>query len=269
MPQQLPLENQSAIVTGASRGIGAAIAEALAAAGAQVALNFNQSDDEAEALKKKIEAAGGTACTVQGDISREDQVDAMFSKVIKSFGTVDILINNAGVQVDAPLEQMTLEQWNKLIGINLTGHFLCARSAVREFLHRGVVPERSAAAGKIVFISSVHEVIPWAGHVNYATSKGGIGMMMRTMAQEMASRRIRVNGIGPGAIRTDINRDAWETKEALDRLLKLIPYGRIGEPADIAKAAVWLASDESDYVTGHTLYVDGGMTLYPEFRDNG
>ena len=269
MNQKPLLAGQSAIVTGAGRGIGAAIAQALAAAGAQVALNYSRSADESEALRRTIEAAGGTAFTIKADVSREDDVQALFDETIKRFGTIDILVNNAGIQIDAPFEDMTLKQWNDLLAINLTGQFLCARAAVREFLRRGVVPERSAAAGKIICISSVHEVIPWAGHVNYATAKGGVGMFMRTLAQEMASRRIRVNAIGPGAIRTDINRAGWATEQASAKMLELIPYGRIGDPADIAKTAVWLASDESDYMTGQTLYVDGGMTLYPEFRDNG
>jgi len=164
---------------------------------------------------------------------------------------------------------MTLEQWNTVVAVNLTGQFLCAREAVREFLRRGVVPEVSRAAGKIICISSVHEVIPWAGHANYAASKGGIAMMMKTLAQEVAPRRIRVNSIAPGAIRTPINTVAWSTPEACRQLLKLVPYNRIGEPEDIARAAVWLASDQSDYVVGATLFVDGGMTLFPDFAEGG
>ena len=263
------LAGQSAIVTGAGRGIGAAIAEALAAAGASVALNYSQSEGACKGVCERIESAGGTAFSIKADVSSEADVQAMFKETIKRFGTVDILVNNAGVQIDAPFEQMTLDQWNKLLAINLTGQFLCAREAVREFLRRGVVAERSAAAGKIICISSVHEVIPWAGHINYAAAKGGIGMMMRTMAQEMASRHIRVNAIGPGAVRTDINRNAWDTPDAEANLLKLIPYGRVADPVDIGKVAVWLASDESDYMTGQTLFVDGGMVLYPGFRDAG
>ena len=265
----LLLAGQSAVVTGAGRGLGASIAQALAAAGARVALNYSSSEAACKTVREQIEAAGGTAFTVKADVSREDDVQAMFEKTIERFGTVDILVNNAGVQIDAPFEEMTLDQWDRLLAINLTGQFLCSRAAVREFLRRGVVAERSAAAGKIICISSVHEVIPWAGHVNYATAKGGVGMFMRTLAQEMASRRIRVNAIGPGAIRTDINRAGWDTESAANKMLELIPYGRIGDPVDIAKTAVWLASDESDYMTGQTLFVDGGMTLYPEFRDAG
>ena len=164
---------------------------------------------------------------------------------------------------------MTLEQWNKVMEVNLTGQFLCAREAAREFVRRGVVPELSCAAGKIICISSVHEVIPWAGHVNYAASKGGVNLFMQSIAQELAHLKIRVNGIAPGAIRTPINKSAWETPEAEADLLRLIPYERVGDPADIAHAAVWLASDQSDYVTGTSMFVDGGMTLYPGFREGG
>jgi glucose 1-dehydrogenase len=205
----------------------------------------------------------------QCDVSREEDVQRMFAGTISTYGTVDILVNNAGLQRDAPFEEMTLEQWNYVLDVNLTGQFLCAREAVREFLRRGIVPERSRSAGKIICMSSVHEVIPWGGHANYATSKGGIFMLMKTIAQEFAPRKIRVNSIGPGAIKTPINRKVWETPEAESRLLKLIPYDRIGVAEDVAAAAVWLASDESDYVTGTTLFVDGGMTLYPGFGTNG
>jgi glucose 1-dehydrogenase len=164
---------------------------------------------------------------------------------------------------------MTLAQWNTVLAVNLTGQFLCCREAIREFKRRGVKKDISVAAGKIICMSSVHEVIPWAGHINYAASKGGVMLMMKSLAQEVAPFRIRVNSIGPGAIRTPINRAAWETEEAYRELLKLIPYKRIGEPEDIARAAVWLASDEADYITGTTLFIDGGMTLYPGFEAGG
>jgi len=225
--------------------------------------------DAAQAVVGEIAAEGGRAMAVQADVSREDQVQAMFQSVIGAWGSVDILINNAGLQRDSPFEAMSLADWNFVLGVNLTGQFLCAREAVREFLRRGPQPGLSSALGKIVCMSSVHDVIPWAGHANYAASKGGVDMLMRTMAQELGPRKIRVNAVSPGAIRTPINRVAWETPEALASLLKLIPYGRIGEPEDVGKACVWLASDASDYVCGATLYIDGGMTLYPEFRTGG
>ena len=264
-----PLEGQVALVTGGSSGIGAGVAVALAAAGAAVGVNYASSPEGAAAVVDEIERAGGTAVALQANVSREEQVEAMFRELLDRFGRLDILVANAGIQKDAAFADMTLDQWRTVLDINLTGQFFCAREAVRIFDRQGRDPGRSAATGKIICMSSVHEVIPWAGHVNYAASKGGIMLMMKSLAQEVASRGIRVNGIAPGAIQTDINRAAWETPEALQRLLALIPYGRIGQSEDVARAAVWLASDASDYVTGTTLFVDGGMTLYPGFRENG
>ena len=265
------LQNQIAIITGGSSGIGTGVSKALAAAGATVVVNHSsaKSADRAREVLNDIEAAGGKGIIFQCDVSNEVEVVKMFADVIQQFGTIDILVNNSGIQQDASLVDMTLEQWNKVIGVNLTGQFLCAREAVKEFLRRGVQNERSLAAGKIICMSSVHEVIPWAGHANYAASKGGISMFMKTIAQEYAPKKIRINSIAPGAIKTEINKEAWNTPEAEQKLLKLIPYGRVGVVEDIGKAAVWLASDDSDYVTGATLFIDGGMTLYPGFADNG
>jgi glucose 1-dehydrogenase len=264
-----PLKNQKALVTGANSGIGEACALALGAAGADVVINYVSRPDEAERVVESMRQREARAIAFQADVSREDQVQAMFAEMLKEFGTIDILVNNAGLQRDSRFQDMTLEQWNTVIGINLTGQFLCAREAVREFLRRGVVPEVSSAAGKIVCMSSVHEVIPWGGHVNYAASKGGVMQLMKSMAQELAPKKIRVNSIAPGAIKTPINRSAWETPAAEAELLKLIPEDRVGVPDDIARAVVWLASDASDYVTGTTLFVDGGMTLYPGFATGG
>ena len=267
-PRQL-LKNQKALVTGASSGIGEACALALGAAGAAVAVNYRSDAAEGNRVVEAIRQNGSEAIAIQADVSREDQVKAMFAQMIQHFGTIDILINNAGLQQDAAFHEMTLQQWNTVISVNLTGQFLCAREAVREFLRRGVVLSVSTAAGKIICMSSVHEVIPWGGHVNYAASKGGIMQLMKSMAQELAPKKIRVNSIAPGAIKTPINRAAWETPEAEAKLLTLIPEGRVGVPEDIARAAVWLASDVSDYVIGQTLFVDGGMTLYPGFATGG
>ena len=264
-----PLQNQKALVTGGNSGIGQGCALALGAAGAAVVVNYHSDPDEAERVVAAIRQSGSDAIALEADVSREEEVQAMFAESVRHFGTVDILVNNAGLQQDAPFQEMTLKQWETVISVNLTGQFLCAREAVREFLRRGVVPSVSRAAGKIICMSSVHEVIPWGGHVNYAASKGGIMQLMKSMAQELAPKKIRVNSIAPGAIKTPINRKAWETPEALASLLKLIPDGRIGEPNDIARAAVWLASDQSDYITGATIFVDGGMTLYPGFAAGG
>ena len=217
----------------------------------------------------QITAAGGKARAYKADVSDEGAVQAMFGQVAADFGALDILVANAGLQRDAAFTQMTLAQWNTVLSINLTGQFLCAREAVKLFERQGIRPGISRAMGKIICMSSVHQVIPWGGHVNYAASKGGVKLMMESMAQELAPRRIRVNAIGPGAIRTPINTAAWETAEAYDRLMELVPYGRIGEGEDIAQAAVWLASDHADYIVGTTLFVDGGMTLYPGFGTNG
>ena len=264
-----PLLGQRALVTGASSGIGRAIALALGAAGADVIVNHVSGDEAAEIVAESIRASGADALAVKADVSREDQVETLFARTVEAFGGLDILVNNAGLQRDAPVEAMTLDQWNTVIGVNLTGQFLCARAAVRAFKRQGLRPEVSRALGKIVCVSSVHEVIPWAGHVNYAASKGGVMLMMKTLAQELAPDRIRVVGVAPGAVRTPINREAWETPEAHAELLKLIPAKRIGEPEDIAHAVVWLASDAADYITGTTLFVDGGMTLYPGFEAGG
>jgi glucose 1-dehydrogenase len=268
-PIRKVLKGQKALVTGGSSGIGKGIAIALGHAGADVLVNYRTGEEEAHNVAEEVARCGSRALVYQADVSQEDQVQAMFRRAIEELGTIDILVANAGLQQDAPFDQMTLAQWNKVIGVNLTGQFLCAREAVREFKRRGVRPEVSCAAGKIICISSVHEVIPWAGHVNYAASKGGVMLMMKSIAQEVAPYRIRVNSVCPGAIRTPINMDAWSTPEALNSLLKLIPYKRIGESDDIGRAAVWLASDDADYVHGISLFVDGGMTLYPGFETGG
>lgn len=264
------LKGQIAIITGASSGIGAGCAKEFSKAGATVVVNYPVASarEMAQKVVDEIAASGGSAISYQADVSKEDDVKKMFVDVQGQFGTVDILINNAGLQKDAPFTEMTLDQWNHVLGVNLTGQFLCAREAIKEFLRRGV-NGKSKSAGKIICMSSVHEVIPWAGHANYAASKGGVNLLMKTLAQEFASKRIRINSIAPGAIATPINHDAWDTAEHLQNLLKLIPQKRVGQVEDIGKAAVWLASDDADYVNGTTLFVDGGMTLYPGFEDNG
>jgi glucose 1-dehydrogenase len=263
------LTGQKALVTGASSGIGKSVAINLAREGADVVVNYIGNAVAANAVVAEITAFGGRAVAIKADVSDEVQVQTMFKSMFEAFGTIDILVNNAGLQQDAPFDEMSLAQWNKVIGVNLTGQFLCAREAVREFKRRGVVPGISCAAGKIISMSSVHEVIPWAGHVNYAASKGGVMMMTRSIAQEVAPHRIRVNSVCPGAIRTPINRTAWETPEAYESLMKLIPYKRIGEPEDIGRTVAWLASDDADYINGISLFVDGGMMLYPGFAEGG
>lgn len=263
------LQGHAALVTGASSGIGLGVAEALAQAGASVVMNYHSHEEPARELVDRIVAEGGRAIAVQADVAKEAEVIRLFDEAASAFGRIDLVVANSGIQKDAPIAEMSLDDWNAVIDINLTGQFLCAREAVKRFRSQPEGRRPARSAGSIITLSSVHEVIPWAGHVNYASAKGGIRMLTRSLAQEVAADRIRVNAVAPGAIRTPINRDAWDSEEALTKLLKLIPYGRIGEPEDVARAVVWLASDMADYITGTTLFVDGGMTLYPEFRDNG
>ena len=272
MRHAVDLSGRVAIVTGANSGIGRGVALELAAAGARVVVNHRPNEDSERRgveVVQEINGAGGQAVTAAADISLEEDVERLFRIAVDHYQRVDILVNNAGIEQPAAIQDMTLAQWQKVIDTNLTGQFLCARAAVRAFLSREPLPPNNAAIGKIIFISSVHEVIPWAFQANYAASKGGVSLLMQSLAQELAPMKIRVNSVAPGAIRTPINAPAWNTPESLASLLKLIPYGRIGEPEDVAHAVAWLASDDSDYVTGSTLFVDGGMTLYPAFRGAG
>jgi glucose 1-dehydrogenase len=263
------LVGQKALVTGANSGIGRAVALALGRAGADVVVNYVSRPEEAQKVVADIETSGGRGFAFKADVSQEAEVQAMFARAVETYGALDILVNNAGLQKDAPFEELTVAAWDLVMNVNLKGQFLCAREAVRLFKKQGIRPGVSCAAGKILCVSSVHDIIPWAGHVNYAASKGGVMMMMKSIAQEVAPWRIRVNSISPGAVRTPINEEAWSTREAYNALMTLVPYKRIGEPVDIGRAAVWLASDDSDYITGATIYVDGGMTLYPGFETGG
>ncbi|KHK61313.1 sugar dehydrogenase [Pseudomonas fluorescens] len=265
---QISLARQVALVTGASSGIGAGSAKALAAAGAAVVLNYHSSAGPAQDLAREINDSGGRAIAIGADVSKEQDVERLFAQTLDAFGTLDILVANSGLQKDDATVDMSLDDWNTVIGVNLTGQFLCARAALRIFNRQGIRQGVSRAAGKIIHMSSVHQRIPWAGHVNYAASKGGIDQLMQTLAQETSHQRIRINSIAPGAIRTAINREAMEADKE-QKLLELIPYGRVGDVEDVANAVVWLASDLSDYVVGTTLFIDGGMSLYPGFRGNG
>lgn len=262
-------QKKTVLVTGASSGIGQGIAIAFGQRGANVICNYNSDEDGANYTLEQIKKAGGDGFTFQADVSQEDEVKAMYEQAEKEYHNLDVLINNAGIQNDNEFADMTLEQWDQVISTNLTGQFLCAREAIRQFRKKAQLGPEGPAIGNIIFISSVHDIIPWAGHVNYASSKGGILMMMKSLALEVAPKKIRVNGISPGAIATDINDDVWKDEKKKKELMELIPYKRIGLPEDVANVAVWLASHESDYITGTTIYVDGGMTLYPGFVDNG
>lgn len=260
-----PLKNQNAIVTGASSGIGQAIAIELAAAGAYVLVNYHSDEDGAKRTQEEIERKGGKSFILQGNVSKQKEVLKMFDELKTNFGDLHILVSNAGIQKDVAFTEMTFEEWDQVIQTNLSGAFFASQAAAKAFMKQGIHHEISKAAGKIIFISSVHDIIPWAGRVNYTSSKGGLKMMMESIAQELAPHRIRVNNVSPGAIKTSINEEEWGDEEGKNKMLEQIPYGRIGDPEDIAKAVRWLVSDEADYVTGTTLYVDGGMTLYPSF----
>ncbi|MBO0930396.1 SDR family oxidoreductase [Fibrella aquatilis] len=263
------LSGQTALITGANSGIGAGVAKSLGQAGANVIINYVSKPEDAEAIVAEIKGYGVDALALMADVSKEDQVQAMFRQAIDHFGTIDILVNNAGLQRDAKFDEMTLAQWQLVIDVNLTGQFLCAREAIREFLRRGPRPEVSKATGKIICMSSVHELIPWAGHANYASTKGAIKMLMQSMAQEYGDRKIRVNSICPGAIQTPINTAAWSTPQAYNSLMTLVPYNRIGQPEDIGNLAVFLASDDADYITGASIFIDGGMTVFEGFATGG
>tara|TARA_R110002072_G_scaffold67041_2_gene164766 strand:+ start:139 stop:960 length:822 start_codon:yes stop_codon:yes gene_type:complete len=267
--QKLQLEKARAIITGASSGIGQGIAKAFAEAGAAVIVNYRSDEEAADRIVGAIRENGGKAEAIQADVSTPEGCATLFDASDQHFGGLDILVSNAGIQRDAAFTELSIEDWRKVIDVNLTGQFLCAQEAVRRFRKQGHDPDRSPALGKIIFTSSVHQAIPWAGHANYATAKGGVKQLMESMAQELACEKIRVNAIAPGAIKTPINRDAWEDEDTRKALLQLIPYGRVGETEDVANAALWLASDASDYMVGTTLFVDGGMLLYPSFREGG
>ncbi len=264
-----PLEGQRALISGASSGIGAAIALAFAGAGAAVVINHHRDAAAAKELVAQIKATEGRAVAVNADVTKPKDCKRLFDVAVQHFGGVDILVANAGIERNRAFTKLSLKDWEDVIKTNLTAQFLCAQEAVRCFRRQGIEPNRSRAIGKILLMSSVHQAIPWGGHANYAASKGGANLLMESIAQELASERIRVNAIAPGAIKTALNQSAWKTPSARKKLLKLIPYPRIGDVKDVANAAVWLASDASDYVIGTTLFVDGGMKLYPAFRDGG
>lgn len=266
-PAQRPLDNDVAVVTGASSGLGKACAIALAERGANVLVNYHSDKEGAEDTVARCEAAGRAALAHQANTADEAEVRAMFAVAVERFGSVDILIANAGIQKDAAFTDLTKKDWDAVIAVNLTGAFLAMQEAVRQFRRQGF--RNSRALGRIVVVSSVHDVIPWAGHVNYAASKGGLTMLMKSAAQELAEEKIRINGVAPGAIKTDINASVTQDPEKAQALMPLIPYGRIGDPPDIGGPVAWMCTDEADYMVGATMVIDGGMELYPEFRDNG
>lgn len=256
------LQGKVAVVTGSSKGIGSAIALRFAREGMNVVVNYNSDEAGANAVVAQIVQAGAKAVAVKGDMSQEASADLLVKAALDNFGRLDVFVNNAGMEVEAHTHEMTLDNWKKVIDVNLTGYFLGARAALKHFVNNGI-------KGNIINLSSVHEQIPWPRFAHYAASKGGVKLLNQTMALEYASLGIRVNAIGPGAMNTPINKEKMSDPAQKEALEKIIPMGYAGEPEVVANVAAWLASEQSSYVTGITLFVDGGMTLYPDFMNNG
>ncbi len=257
-PDARLLEGRRALVTGATSGIGQGTAFELAAHGAAVAINHRGKVDDARAMVAAIEAAGGRAVPVEMDIAVEADVQRGFAEAREAFGGLDLLVNNAGVEKPFELVDMPLEQWDKVVSVNLTGAFLCTREAAR-------IMRADETGGAIVMISSVHEVIPWEKFSHYCASKGGLKLFAQSVAKELAPNGIRVVSIAPGAIATPINEEVLDDPTERGEVEAEIPLGRWGEVSDVAQAVAWVASDQAHYVVGATLFVDGGMTLYPGF----
>ncbi len=259
---------KTVLVTGASSGIGRAVALRLGREGMNVIVNYNSGDDRAQDVVRTINKEGGTAIRLQADISKEEDVIGMFEEIREKFGRLDILVNNAGRQKDSAFQDMTLSDWKAVIDVDLTGHFMCAREAAKMFIAQGK-EDKKTPPGVMIFITSVHQNIPWAKRANYNAAKAGAAMLMKTIAQELAPYKIRANAIAPGAIKTAINIENFKDPEAKEKIMRKIPWGRAGKVDDIARAVSWLASDDADYVTGETLFVDGGMELYADFAHGG
>lgn len=253
------LKGKVAIVTGAASGLGKAIAIRFGAEGMKVVVNYLSKEDEATKVVEEIKRSGGEAIAVQADVSKEADVERLITAAHENFGTLNVMMNNAGIQKEIPSHQMTLEDWNNVISVNLSGTFLGSTKAINYMLEHQI-------KGSIINMSSVHEVVPWPHFVHYASSKGGMKMLTQTLALEYAPYGIRVNNIGPGAINTPINAEKFSDPKTKKDVLSMIPMKEIGDPAQIASIAAFLASDEASYVTGITLFADGGMKLYPAFQ---
>ncbi|KRL13295.1 glucose-1-dehydrogenase [Schleiferilactobacillus perolens] len=254
------LKDKVAVITGGSKGIGRAIAERFGKEHMHVVVNYNSDATEAQQAVDVIVKNGGQAVSVYGDVSTEHGVQGLLDAAIKHFGGLDVWVNNAGMEIQAPTHELSLADWNKVISINETGVFLGAKTALRYF-------KENHKPGDIINMSSVHEQIPWPTFASYAAAKGAVKLFTQSIAMEYAKDNIRVNGIGPGAINTPINAEKLADKEQYAQTVAMVPMDRIGKPEEVAAAAAWLASSESSYVTGITLFVDGGMTLYPAFKD--
>ena len=257
--ERQPLAGRRALVTGAATGIGRATAQRLAADGAAVVVNYVGNPEQANEVVAEIDAEHGRALAIAADVSQEEQVVDMFARANEDLGgPIDLLVNNAGIEKAFPLVEMPLEEWNRVLSVNLTGAFLCTREAARGMLAAG-------ARGAIVNVSSVHEVIPWPKFGHYCASKGGIKLFAQTAARELAPQGIRVVNVAPGAILTPINQALIDDPKKRAEVESEIPLGRTGRPEEIAAAISWVAGPDAEYVVGSTLFVDGGMTLYPRF----
>lgn len=257
------LTGKNVLVTGASSGIGQAIAVRFAQEGANVAINYRSGAEQAEATRAMARQVrtngGGREFVVQADVSDEGQVKSMFAKVIEAFGSLDVLVNNAGIQKPAASHEIETSDFDRILAVNLRGPFLCAREAIRHFLSRG-------GSGVILNNSSVHEIIPKPKYLPYSVSKGGIENLTRSLALEYAGNGIRVNAVGPGAVVTPINRAWIDNPESRAQVESHIPMNRAAGADEIASVFAFLASDEASYITGQTIFACGGLTLYPEFR---
>ena len=258
----ITLKGKRALVTGGNSGIGAAVVRALADAGAKVAINYLVHPESTQTIIKEIQSKNGEAISIQSDVSDPNAVAQMFEQIDKEWGSMDILINSAGIDGSRAFAwEAEISAWQKVIEVNLLGSFYNSREALKR-----MIPQKS---GVILNVSSVHEIVAWSGYSAYTASKAAIGMMTKTLAQEAAPYGVRVLSIGPGAIKTPINKNVWSDPNSLSDLLEKIPLNRLGEPEDIAQMVVVLVSDVASYITGRTIYVDGGMTDYPDFSHGG
>lgn len=253
------LNQKVAVITGGSRGIGRAIAHRYAQEHMKLVINYHDDPQGAHDAVADIQANGGQAVAVQADISKEEGVQALLDAAIENFGGLDVWVNNAGMEIQKPTHQVSLAEWNKVLDVNLTGVFMGAKAALNYWLSKN-------QTGNIINMSSVHQQIPWPTFASYATAKGGVKLFTETIAMEYAPQQIRVNAIAPGAINTPINAEKFADPKQYALTQSMIPMEKIGDPEDVADAAVWLASDQAKYVTGTTLFVDGGMTLYANFQ---
>ncbi|WP_413628282.1 glucose 1-dehydrogenase [Fructilactobacillus vespulae] len=254
------LEGKTAVITGGNSGIGAAIAERLGKEHMNIVINYRKNLDSAKTTAEIVKQNGGKVIIKQGDISQDGIADELIDAAVKEFGEMDIFFNNAGMETQKPTHEVSLDEWNRVISVNLNGTFLGTKAAINYWI-------KNNKQGNVINTSSVHQQIPWPTFASYAASKGGIKLFTETTAMEYAKKNIRINQICPGAINTPINAEKFSDPAAYAETASMVPMGRIGKPEEVSAGAAWLASDESSYVTGQSLFIDGGMVLYPAFQD--